>query len=45
MKFQQIGVGTIPRNPNIHICGSTGVSVNRNSEAPYKEVLNVVVVE
>ena len=40
-----LGVGTIPRDPNVHISGGTGLSVNRNSEAPNEEILNVVCVE
>ena len=40
-----LGVGTIPRDPNVHISGGKGLSVNRNSEAPNEEILNVVCVE
>jgi hypothetical protein len=40
-----LGVGTIPRDPNVHIGGGKGLSVNRNSEAPNEEILNVVCVE
>ena len=34
-----LGVGTIPRDPNVHISGGTGLSVNRNSETPMRRYL------
>jgi hypothetical protein len=40
-----LGVGTIPSDPYVHISGGTGLSVNRNSEAPNEEIFNVVCVE
>ena len=31
---KSLGIDTISRDPNVHICCSAGVAVNRNSEAP-----------